>query len=70
MFLGAHICRSSDQCGSRLAKVNIEAAYHLILVLPMDRPLKATSWEGKMFIAVADALEWYLKQQEIRYIYH
>ena len=74
------------QQGALLAKVDIEAVYRLIPVHPADRPLQATSWEGKLYIdpmlpfglrsapklfnAVADALEWYLEQQGIRHIYH
>ena len=67
--------------GSLLAKIDIESAYRLIPVHPQDRPLQAVEWNReiyvdpmlpfglrsapKIFNAVADALEWYLRQSGI-----
>ena len=72
--------------GAVLAKADIESAYRLIPVHPIDRPLQAMEWKGqiyidpmlpfglqsapKLFIAVADALEWHLKQRGIRHVFH
>ena len=69
-----------------LAKVDIEAAYRLVPVHPDDRLLQAMSWEGqtyvdpmlpfglrsapKIFIAIADALNWYLQWRGIPEVYH
>ena len=69
--------------GALLAKVDIQAAYHLI---PVDRPLLAMRWEGQIYIdpmlpfglrpapkvfnAVADALNWHLNQMGIPLIRH
>ena len=35
--------------GALLAKIDIEAAYHLIPVHPHDRVLQAVQWEGKIY---------------------
>ena len=72
--------------GALLAKVDVESAYRLIPVHPSDRPLQAMEWEGavyvdpmlpfglrsapKIFNAVADGLEWYLRSSGIRHIAH
>ena len=72
--------------GALLAKVDIESAYRLIPVHPSDRPLQAMAWEGsvyvdpmlpfglrsapKIFNAVADGLEWYLRSRGIRHLAH
>ena len=72
--------------GSLLAKIDIESAYRLIPVHPQDRPLQAVEWNGeiyvdpmlpfglrsapKIFNAVADALEWYLRQSGIDEVEH
>ena len=69
-----------------LAKVDIESAYRLIPVHPQDRPLQAVRWEGQVFIdpmlpfglrsapkifnAVADALNWLLRQCGIPHVLH
>ena len=69
-----------------LAKIDIESAYRLIPVHHGDRPLQAVEWRGnvyidsmlpfgmrsapKLFDAVADALEWYLRQRGIRQVFH
>ena len=70
--------------GALLAKVDIESVYRLIPVHPSDRPLQAMEWEGavyvdpmlpfglrsapKIFNAVADGLEWYLRGRRIRHV--
>ena len=72
--------------GSLLAKIDIESAYRLIPVHPQDRPLQAMQWKGsvyfdpmlpfglrsapKIFNAVADALEWYLRSRGVENIFH
>lgn len=69
--------------GALLAKVDIDAAYHLIPVHPQNQPLQAMLWEGCLYIdsmlpfglwsapnAVADTLNWYLHQQGIEHVYH
>ena len=68
-----------------LAKVDIESAYRLVPVHPLDCPLQAMEWEGniyvdpmlpfglrfpKLFNAVADVLEWCLLRRGIRNIFH
>ena len=72
--------------GALLAKIDVESAYRLIPVHPTDRPLQAMAWKGqfyidpmlpfglpsapKLFNAVADALEWHLKQKGIKHVFH
>ena len=72
--------------GEVMAKIDIESAYRLIPVHPIDRPLQAMEWKGqiyidpmlpfglrsapKLFNAVADALEWHLKQRGIQHVFH
>jgi hypothetical protein len=72
--------------GALLAKVDIESAYRLIPVHPSDCPSQAMEWEGavyvdpmlpfglrsapKIFNAVADGLEWYLRGCGIRHVAH
>ena len=72
--------------GALLAKLDVKAAYCLIPVHPEDRPLLGIEWRGaqyvdvmlpfglcsapKIFTAVADGLEWLLRQQGIRHIDH
>ena len=69
-----------------MAKVDIEAAYRLVPVHPHDRPLLGMVWKGqifadpmlpfglrsapKIFNAIADALEWYLKSRGIAHVFH
>ena len=69
-----------------LAKIDIESAYRLVPVHPSDRRLLGVQWCGrtyvdpilpfglrsapKVFNAVADALQWYLKQSGIPHIEH
>ena len=72
--------------GALLAKIDIESAYRLIPVHPLDRPLQAMQWNGsiyvdpmlpfglrsapKIFNAVADGLEWHLRSCGIRHVFH
>ena len=65
--------------GAILAKVDIESAYRLVPIDPRDRPLMGIRWKGKiycdcmlpfglrsapkLFTAVADALEWVIRNQ-------
>ena len=72
--------------GGLLAKIDIESAYRLVLVHPLDRPLQAVVWGGavyvdpmlpfglrsapKIFNALADGLEWYLRHLGVRYVFH
>ena len=72
--------------GALLAKIDIESAYRLIPVHPEDCPLQAMEWHGdlyvdpmlpfglrsapKIFNAVADALEWHIRQRGVRHIFH
>ena len=72
--------------GALLAKIDIEAAYRLVPVHPLDRPLQAVEWGGalyvdpmlpfglrsapKIFNALADGLEWYLGHLGVRFIFH
>ena len=72
--------------GALLAKIDIESAYRLVPVHPLDRPLQAVEWGGalyvdpmlpfglrsapKIFNALADGLEWYLGHLGIRFVFH
>ena len=72
--------------GALLAKIDIESAYRLVPVHPQDRPLQAVQWQGtvyikpmlpfglrsapKIFNALADALEWYVRFQGVQHIFH
>ena len=72
--------------GALLAKIDIESAYRLIPVHPLDRPLQAVEWDGmlyvdpmlpfglhsapKIFNAVADALEWCIWRRGVQHIFH
>ena len=72
--------------GALMAKADIEAAYRLIPVHPDDRSLLAVQWKGdlfcdgalpfglrsapKIFNAVADALEWCIRQQGVALVEH
>ena len=68
--------------GAILAKVDIESAYHLILVHPHNRQLQAVIWQGQIFVdqmlpfglrwenVVADALHCYLHHQGISNLLH
>ena len=72
--------------GTLLVKVDIESAYRLVPVHPQDRPLQAMRWKDKLYVdpmlpfglrsapkifnAVADALNWHLRQAGIHHIFH
>ena len=72
--------------GVLLTKIDIEAAYRLVPVHPLDRPLQAMEWGGalyvdpmlpfglrsasKIFNALADGLEWYLGHLGVRFVFH
>ena len=72
--------------GALMAKVDIETAYRLVPVHPKDRPLLGMEWRGDVFVdpmlpfglrsapkifnAVADALEWYIKARGVTYVRH
>lgn len=72
--------------GALLAKVDIESAYRLVPVHPDDRPLLAMQWNGgvfvdamlpfglrsapKIFTAVADGLEWIIRQRGVQMLGH
>lgn len=72
--------------GALLAKIDIEAAYRLIPVHPLDRPLLGVKWEGKVycdcmlpfglrsapkiFNALADSLEWIIRRKGVAYTAH
>ena len=72
--------------GALMAKVDIQSAYHLVPVHPSDRLLLGVRWydacyvDGmlpfglrlapKIFTAVADALEWCLRQQGVSAVDH
>ena len=72
--------------GALIVKLDVKAAYRLIPVHPEDRPLLGIEWRGaqyvdamlpfglcsapKIFTAVADGLEWILRQRGIRHIDH
>ena len=72
--------------GGLLAKIDIESAYCLVPVHPLDRTLQAVECGGalyvslmlpfglrsapKIFNALADGLEWYLGHLGVRYVFH
>ena len=72
--------------GALLAKVDIQSAYRLVPVHPDDRWLLGTIWENalyidtalpfglrsapKIFNALADAVEWILRQEGIEVVLH
>ena len=72
--------------GTELAKADIKAAYRLVPVHPQDRPLLAMEWQEKVYVdtalpfglwlapklfnALADTLEWYTKEQGVRFLWH
>ena len=77
---------ASYQPGALLAKVDIESAYRLVPVHPLDRPLQAMEWKGRLYVdptlpfglrsapkifnALADGLEWHLRDQGISNVFH
>ena len=72
--------------GSLLAKIDIKSAYRIVPVHPEDRSLLGMMWdEGlyvdavlpfglrsapKIFTALADALEWIIKREGVRTLFH
>ena len=72
--------------GALIAKLDIESAYRIVPVHPDDRPLLGIQWQGaiyidailpfglrsapKMFMAIADALEWILRHHGTRLVWH
>ena len=72
--------------GTLLAKLDIKSAYRLVPIHPSDRPLLGMVWRGdiyvdmmlpfglrsapKIFTAIADALEWCIRQRGVRFIAH
>ena len=72
--------------GALLAKIDIESAYRLVPVHPLDRPLQAVEWNGRLYVdpmlpfglrsapkifnAVAEALEWCIRSRGVRHIFH
>ena len=72
--------------GALLAKLDIKSAYRLVPIHPSDRPLLGIVWRGdiyvdmmlpfglrsapKIFTAIADALEWCIRQRGVRFIAH
>ena len=76
---------SNTRC-SLLAKIHVEKAYRNVPVHPDDRWLLGMMWEGNLFVdtallfglrtapkifsAIADAVEWILRQNYIRVVMH
>lgn len=72
--------------GTNMGKVDIKSAYRIVPVNPEDRMLLGMQWRGRTFLdtrlpfglrsapilftALADALEWIVKQQGVRFLYH
>ena len=72
--------------GALLAKVDIKSAYRIVEVHPEDRPLLGMLWDGglfidsvlpfglrsapKIFTALADALEWIVRQAGVETVFH
>ena len=72
--------------GTMLGKMDIKSAYRIIPVRPVDRLLLGMSWQGSVFVdtklpfglrsapliftAIADALEWIVKLQGVKYLFH
>ena len=72
--------------GAQLAKLDVQSAYRLLPVHPVDRPLLGIEWNGAHFIdgmlpfglrsapniftAVADALEWILRGEGVEHVDH
>ena len=72
--------------GTNLGKVDIKSAYRIVPVNPEDRMLLGMQWGGRTFLdtqlpfglrsaliiftALADTLEWIVRQQGVRFLYH
>ena len=71
---------------TQMAKIDIRNAYRNIPVHPSDRHLLGMNWQGhtfvdgclpfglrsapKIFNAIADALEWILRERSVKYVFH
>ena len=69
-----------------MAKIDVESAYRLVPVHPQDRLLQAVERDGAAYVdpmlpfgfrsvpkilnAVADALEWCIRHQGVRHVFH
>ena len=72
--------------GARIAKIDVKSAYRIVPVHPDDRHLLGMSWENQIFVyavlpfglrsapkifnALTDALEWIVKMQGVRDVWH
>ena len=72
--------------GTLLAKLDVKSAFRIVPVHPADRHLLGMEWEGQLYIdnslpfglrsapkifnAIADALEWILRQHGVSNIWH
>ena len=72
--------------GTLLAKMDIKEAFRIVPIHPSDRLLLAMQWKGKwyidkvlpfglrsaplLFTALADAVEWVIRQKGVMYIWH
>ena len=72
--------------GALIVKADIRSAYRLVPIHPMDRLLLGVQWEDqlymdcqlpfglrsapKIFTAVADAIEWFIRKRGVRFIEH
>ena len=72
--------------GALLAKVDVKSAYRNIPIHPHDRWLLGMQWDGALYIdtalpfglrsapiiftAIADAVQWILQQQGVRFVIH
>lgn len=69
-----------------MIKLNIHSAYRVVPIHPNDRWLLGMMWEGslsvdsalpfglwstpKIFLAIADAAEWIVRQQGVKFVIH
>ena len=72
--------------GALMAKIDIKSAYRVVPVHPQDRCLLGMQWDGKVFVdtalpfglrsapkifnALADALEWIIREQGVEHVWH
>jgi hypothetical protein len=72
--------------GSELAKIYVKSAYRTVPIHPDDRWLLGMRWEESLFVdtalpfglrsapkiftAIADAVEWILKQAGVKFVIH
>ena len=72
--------------GALMAKMDIKSAYRIVPVHPQDRFLLGMQWEDRVYVdaalpfglrsapkifnALADALEWIVKEHGVRYLWH